>query len=119
MEVEELIELIRCSFIGAKWVYENGSCYRFYEILIAFATEAEPYYCDGHVITKIGNKFYDINGEISGERYVPYDPEKEACHTVKFNLWDCGLECENCGDFSPYHDLKSKYEQLSEKDILK
>ena len=62
--VESFIATIRDSFIGSQQVYTEGSCYHFYLILKCVYPEAEPYYDADHIITKIGNSFYDITGEV-------------------------------------------------------
>lgn len=64
MEVKEIISTIRDSFIGSQQVYTEGSCYHFYLILKSVFPQAECWYDEDHVITKIDNKFYDITGEI-------------------------------------------------------
>lgn len=63
-EVEKFIQTIRDSFIGSQQVYTEGSCYHFYLILKQVFPEAKAYYDADHIITKIGDKFYDITGEI-------------------------------------------------------
>lgn len=63
MDVNNFIKTIRESFGSSIVVYTMGNCYQFYEILKVVFPDAEPYYSGGHVFTKIGDKFYDINGE--------------------------------------------------------
>jgi len=63
-KVEEFISTIRDSFIGSQQVYTEGSCYHFYLILKQVFPDAEPWYDEDHVVTKIDNKFYDITGEV-------------------------------------------------------
>lgn len=62
--IEEFIAAIRDSFIGSQQVYTEGSCYHFYLILKQVFPNAEPYFDLDHIITKIGDKFYDITGEV-------------------------------------------------------
>lgn len=62
--VERFISTIRDSFIGCQQVYTEGSCYHFYLILKEVFPDAEPYYDNDHFITKIGDHFYDITGEV-------------------------------------------------------
>ena len=62
--VEEFIATIRDSFIGSQEVYTHGSCYHFYLILKQVFHDAEPYYDMDHILTKIGDKYYDITGEV-------------------------------------------------------
>jgi hypothetical protein len=67
MEVKEFIATIRDSFIGSQQVYTEGSCYHFYLILKQVFPQAQAYYDDTHIITKIDDKFYDITGEVRGD----------------------------------------------------
>ena len=67
MNVEKFISTIRDSFTGSQQVYTEGSCYHFYLILKEVFPEAEIYFDENHVITKIENKFYDITGEVRGD----------------------------------------------------
>ena len=46
-----------------KNIYTDGACFELYRILKTIFPHAEAYYDGSHVYTKIGNKFYDINGE--------------------------------------------------------
>lgn len=62
--VEEFISTIRDSFIGSQQVYTEGSCYHFYLILKKVFPNAEPFYDEDHIVTKIDDKYYDITGEI-------------------------------------------------------
>ena len=45
-------------------IFSNGSCYNFHLILKCVYPESIPYYNIDHIITKIDNIFYDINGSI-------------------------------------------------------
>lgn len=64
----KLIDAIRNSTPYMHVIYTNGSCWKFHEILKVVYPEAIPYYMydedGGHVLTKIGDKFYDINGVV-------------------------------------------------------
>lgn len=62
---------IRTSFVGAEHVYTNGSCYRFYKILRCIDDRAIPYYDGNHVITRIGDRYYDITGEVECGSHIP------------------------------------------------
>ena len=66
-KVEEFIAAVRDFFVGSQQVYTEGSCYHFYLILKKVFSEAEPYFDEDHVITKIDSKFYDITGEVRGD----------------------------------------------------
>ncbi len=67
----DIIKSIRDSFYGANIVYNHGSCAHLYNILKNIFKDAEMYSNSDHVITKIGNKYYDIDGEYD-EEYI-YD----------------------------------------------
>ena len=87
-KVERFIATVRDSFIGSQQVYTEGSCYHFYLILKEVFPEAECWYDGDHVLTKIGNKFYDITGE--SFPYVSlYKFERLPTYTLKspFNIY--------------------------------
>ena len=107
MTPEDIINIIKESFAGSIHIYTEGSCYKFYLILKKLFKNAEPYYYNYHVVSKINNKFWDITGQINGELYKPYDYKIGTAHLTKFSLWDCGLECPNCDEIVIYN-FKSK-----------
>lgn len=93
LEPIKVIQLIRESFIGSEKVYTQGSCYQLYLILKYIFPEAEAYYNCDHIITKIKNVYYDINGIVDNiSNYLPIDEiyvkdiRKEAINW-KFNLF--------------------------------
>lgn len=77
-------------------IFLQGSCFRLYSLIRIVWESAEPYYSyhDGHWVIKIGESYYDINGEIAPEyihdkSYVKGDPISEASayiHTHSNNL---------------------------------
>lgn len=71
--------MVRESFSLASEVYTQGGCYRFHLILKRIWPQAVPYYetLDGHVVTMIEGRLYDINGEF---------PQKPTVHTLEFGL---------------------------------
>lgn len=102
----KIITTIRNSFIGSTHIYTHGSCYHFYLILLEIFPDAVSYNNDNHVITRIGNKYYDITGEIENDgSYEIYDPSKIKLHNHPFSLWDAGLECPNCDEMVCYGEL--------------
>lgn len=80
---EELIKSIRQSFIGAEQVYTQGSCIMLYRILKTVYPEALPYWSKEarHMITKIGNSYYDIYGKVKKEPHFILDNET-AYHSL-------------------------------------
>jgi len=104
LEPTEFIELLRESFAGSEYVYTHGSCYPLFKLLAGLFPEAKPFYANGHIITYIAGRFYDINGEVSGEGYEPHK-EADGCHTNRFSLWDNRWECPRCDDITMYGEL--------------
>lgn len=98
------ILLLRESFEGSEYVYTHGSCYPLHRMLALLFPGAIPFYANGHIITLIGGKFYDITGEVDGKGYVPHS-EEHGCHANRFSLWDNGWECPKCDDITPYSEL--------------
>lgn len=62
-------------------IFMNGSCYRLCKILLCMYPDATPLYSlrEGHWVTKIGNKHYDIGGQISYDHIIEkgYEPHPE------------------------------------------
>lgn len=59
------IKTVQRSFHDSYIAYSFGGCYGFYEILKYIFPNAQPYFDKkekNHIITKIGEDFYDING---------------------------------------------------------
>jgi len=117
-EVEKFIKQIRDSFKGSEYVYQNGSCYKFFTILKMIFKEVEPYYNNRHVVSKIGDNFYDITGKVTGE-FVPY-AQNISLENNKFDLFDVGIECANCGDYNFHHDvfIHKEYKEALDKTAI-
>ena len=60
-KILEIITEIRNSHSEMVNIFSKGSCYNLFLILKLVFPEAEAYYNSDHIITKIGEKFYDIN----------------------------------------------------------
>jgi hypothetical protein len=89
-QIHNLIDAVRSSFVGSIQVYTNGSCYQFYKILRCVFPTARAYFNIDHVITKIGNKYYDITGEVEwNNSYLLMDEHYPICETKdnKFNIY--------------------------------
>jgi hypothetical protein len=88
MTVESFIAKIRDSFIGSQQVYTEGSCYHFYLILKEVFPNAECWYDQDHVVTKIDDKFYDITGEVSRSTgLVKYDYIPSYSLKAPYNIY--------------------------------
>lgn len=79
MDIIQFLKELKHSYHKNEIIYTEGSCFRLYSILKAIFYQAIPYYSvlDGHWITKIDGKFYDINGEICPEYVAQKRYEKE------------------------------------------
>lgn len=87
-KVESFIARIRDSFIGSQQVYTEGSCYHFYLILKEVFPDAEPWYDEDHVVTKIGDHFYDITGEVRQDLNLnKYDRIPSYSLKAPFNIY--------------------------------
>ena len=86
---EGLIAKIRDSFIGSQQVYTEGSCYHFYLILKEVFPDAEPWYDNEHIVTKIGDKFYDITGEIRKDELGMFKYQRTPSYQLKapYNIY--------------------------------
>lgn len=75
MEVEEFIKRFNGFGLQVKDCFTNRNCYYFYIILKSRYPQAIPYYDKekSHIVTKIGNNFYDINGRLSQKQLKEYN----------------------------------------------
>lgn len=94
MPVEVVIGCIRSAAPYMETIFRNGACWRFYLILKSVWPEAVPYitHLDGtHVITKIGDHFYDIGGKVKkpadAMQFNPATVLKERPHLWRCPLW--------------------------------
>lgn len=87
--VESFIAKVRDSFIGSQQVYTEGSCYHFYLILKEVFPDAEPWYDNEHIVTKIGDKFYDITGEIRRDELDMFKYQRLPSYQLKapYNIY--------------------------------
>lgn len=66
MNIENFLKELKNSYHKNEMIYTEGSCFRLYSILKTVFPDAIPCYSyiDGHWITEIDGKYYDINGQI-------------------------------------------------------
>lgn len=62
----------------ARWGL-HGGCFRVYLVLKQRFPDAQPWYDSNHVLTKIGDHYFDIRGQVEpesevGAQYLPMDP---------------------------------------------
>lgn len=105
---EKFIEAIRESDEYMEMIFMNGGCYDFYKLLKTVYPRSKAYMVKlesldyNHIITKIGKKYYDING-----KFVMFDediaPAKDTC-----KLWSFSRQkyiyrtCPECGEEVPF-----------------
>lgn len=74
-KIIDIINAIRDSDSYIKYIYTMGGCYSFYKILKALDDTAIPYIekeKENHIVTKIGERMYDIYGLVDNvDRYKP------------------------------------------------
>lgn len=99
-DILDVIKSIRESFYGSTVVYTNGSCYHFFNILKTIFPNAIAYYKNDHIVTKIGNKFYDITGEVKGD-FIKFNLIasfiQKNIKTNKFGVTGF-IECPHCNE---------------------
>lgn len=64
-DIVNFIAEIRNSHSEMTNIFSYGSCLNFYFILRRVWPEAKPYFNIDHVVTKIDDRYYDINGDIT------------------------------------------------------
>lgn len=69
-KITNIIKILRESYPTIETIYKEGSCYYLYLLLKEIFPEAEPYYDQNHVITKIGENYYDITGRVEKGRHI-------------------------------------------------
>lgn len=72
-KILNFIGLIRDSDPNSGYLYTHGGCMNLFCILHSVYPEATAWYNCNHIITKIGDYFYDIGGIVMNtENYIPY-----------------------------------------------
>ena len=102
MKPEAFIETLNRTDEYISIIFLNGGCYQFYKVLKSLYPSAKPYInlSNNHIITKIGNEYFDISGKVDGstfkelqENQIKYAEQWSFCKTN----W-LGKVCENCGE---------------------
>jgi len=90
-EILNFIYTIRKSHPSLTEIFTKGSCWKFHRILKCVYPSAEPYYDNDHIITKIRNKFYDINGTVlNTSNHLKFDLTNYTKKQISYRLsfWD-------------------------------
>lgn len=75
-DIEGLIRIVRENCYDYER-FLNGQCYQFFKLMKTVFPTAEAWSDCDHVITKIGNQFYDITGEVALGDHLPIDSLEE------------------------------------------
>lgn len=72
---EQLIKNLRKSDEYIETIFMQGSCYKFHLFLKSIYPNAIPYlHLDGdHIVSRIGNNYYDIKGRLKKEHDFLYE----------------------------------------------
>jgi hypothetical protein len=85
-DINEVILAIRDSFVGAEYVYKNGSCWYFANILKTIYPKGKIMESHDHAVFVLDGKYYDIEGEIHPEKYNATNSVDRLSRTNKFDL---------------------------------
>lgn len=61
--VLSIVHTLSSASPAIRTIFTQGACYRLYDLLSVYFPDAEPWLSVGHVITKIDDRYYDIDGE--------------------------------------------------------
>jgi len=79
-KILSFLKVLKESDFFIEYIYTRGGCYQLYKVLKSLWPSAQPYLGVhmAHVITKIGDCYFDINGEvkIDGD-FLPMTDEEE------------------------------------------
>ena len=72
-KILNIIYNIRESHSSMVDIFTKGSCINMFLILHSIFPEAIPYSNNDHIVTKIDDRLYDINGVVlNTDNYIPY-----------------------------------------------
>lgn len=103
MNIINFLKELKYSYHKNEIVYTEGSCFRLYSILKTIFPQAIPCYSDmdGHWITKIDGKYYDINGEIN-ENFAEQKEYKEITDKITLTSAYIPTYDGQCSSYSKY-----------------
>lgn len=105
-EIIDFIRVVRQGYPDSGIVYTHGACYGFYQILKHLNKKAVAYMTDDHqhIVTKLGDRYYDIDGEFingDGELARPVIKLTPRLH----DNWEC------CSSGQRLEHMLSKYNE--------
>ena len=83
MDILNFLRELKHAYHKNELIFTEGSCFRLYSILKTIFHQVSPYYSqiEGHWLTEIDGKFYDINGEVS-EDYVEHKKYEKITNKI-------------------------------------
>ena len=119
--IDEFLDALRNSDEYIEYIYTRGSCYKFHLFLKKLWPEAIPYIHENkdHIVSRIGEYFYDITGRIETKFEVLYDELTEEDilneRVEKWSFYRNQLlkfsDCPNCDE--PLTDLHIEIQKNS------
>jgi len=73
-EIYKFLEAFRACVDNAEEIYTKGKCYEFHLIMKSIWSEAIPYTNGDHIISRIGNSYWDVTGKV----LIKYEPMEES-----------------------------------------
>lgn len=83
-QVMHFLAELRAAVPDAVARFTQGGCFQLHLLLRALDDTAEPWYDADHVITRIGDRFYDITGPVPPGLHQPLSAEPRS-HRDAFN----------------------------------
>lgn len=97
-----IITIIRNSFPQASIVYTRGSCGQLYKILKEIFPDSMAFTNGYHIITKIKNNFYDINGIVKHTKgFFPCRGDELLLSSKYMGDLEY-IQCPNCDEVYRY-----------------
>lgn len=70
-KVKKLLPILRDSHPDMVDIFTKGSCANLFIFIRSIYQGAKPFYNDDHIITKVGQTFFDITGKVDPKGYLP------------------------------------------------
>ena len=92
LKIDRLLNYLRKSTTASTYIFKNGGCFMLYKIIKLLYPKAEAYYdqIEGHVYTKVNQKYYDITGECEyNEKWIKLKDEPKLFKDAE--KWSCNF----------------------------
>lgn len=104
IDLPEFIEHLRKSDEYLQYIYTEGSCYKFYELLNKLFDGVVAYKNEGrsHVVSLYKGKYYDITGDVTDDEEYFICDRIDHEYMKKWSFYENNHlkvgECENCNE---------------------